>query len=693
MRHLLTFFFFFLVCNLCFSQTRFGSIFTNHMVLQRNSMVNIWGWSDTENQAIEIKVSWNKKTYLTRSNSGFRWELKVPTPSAGGPYQILLNNSKKINDVLIGEVWVCSGQSNMEWNALSGIDNAEKAIENAYNNQIRFFNVPKKEAAKPQSDCGGAWTLCTKETMPSFSAVAYFFGKELQENLDIPIGLIHSSWGGTSAENWTPKRSIVSNDKFSDWEHTFERNAYRPIEPSVLYNAMIHPLIPFTIAGVIWYQGESNTANPLVYRHLFPTMIRSWRKAWKKDFPFYYVQIAPYRYNKPLIGALVQEAQLMAMSTHKVGMVVTNDIGDINDIHPQNKETVGKRLANWALHKNYHKEIAFSGPVYKSMEKEENQLRIHFNNGDGLYLKNSRPENFLIAGTDGVFSTAIVNIDNNTLTATHPLIKEPVSLRYAFSNTASGNLFNRAHLPASSFRTDDWPFILTEVIIKIKKAGRKLMVELDSELQGAEIKYTTNGSNPGLDSKKYTTPILIGDTMEIKAVAVFNGQCSEIISTRNFVLNKGTFSEVDLKNKYSNQYASTGNNALTDGCIGSLSFNDGNWQGFEGKNLSVTLDLGENKKIKNIRTHFLQDQRSWIFLPTVINISVSTDNIKFEQVGQQKNIIQKDGDVKINTTNINFSLKELRYIRIEATSIQKCPKWHPGKGGLSWLFIDEVEAN
>ena len=692
MKYVLTFFLFFLICDLCFTQTRFGPIFSDHMVLQRNSTAKIWGWSASKGQAIEIKVSWNKEIYKTKSNNLSRWEVQVPTPMAGGPYQITLDRSKKIKDVLIGEVWICSGQSNMEWSALSGIDNAEQAIQASNNNQIRFFNVPKEVAATPQLYCGGTWSLSNKETMPSFSAVAYYFGKELQENLNIPIGLIHSSWGGTSVENWTPKKIIDSDAKFSDWKNIFDTNAYRPVEPSVLYNAMIHPLIPFDIAGVIWYQGESNTANPLVYRRLFPAMIASWRKEWKKDFPFYYVQIAPYNYDKPLIGALVQEAQLMSMSTNKVGMVVTNDIGDINDIHPQNKLDVGKRLAYWALNKNYKKDIVYSGPVYKSMEKEGNKLRIRFDNGDGLYFKTSNPKNFLIAAADGVFYQANISIEKNTLTARHPNIEQPVSLRYAFSNTATGNLFNSAHLPASAFRTDDWPILLTEVLIKRKRAGKKLLIELESESLDTQIMYTLDGTRPGSDSKKYTVPFSVMENIQVQAVAVKEGNYSAVISTRKFVLNKGTFSEVDLKSKYSKHYQSSGKNALTNGAIGSIAFNDGNWQGFEGKNLSLTIDLGEKKKIKTIRTHFLQDQKSWIFLPKTVNISVSNDNIKFQQIGQHKSALQKDVDVKISNTTIDFSLKEMRYIRIEAISIQKCPEWHPGNGGPSWLFIDEVEA-
>ena len=691
MKYLLSVLIAFLVLGTSCAQTRFSPVFSDHMVLQRKSMVLIWGWSVAE-QEVSLEVSWSKDTFRAKCDDAARWEVLVPTPAAGGPYQITLNDSVEIKDVLIGEVWLCSGQSNMEWTPLSGIDNAAEAIQEANNHQIRFFSVPKASAEEPQLACGGSWSLCTSETMPSFSAVAYFFGKELNANLDVPIGLIHSSWGGTFAEHWTPRAIIDEDEQFSEWEKSFEENPYPPMAASVLYNSMIHPIIPFEIAGVIWYQGEANTYNPMVYRRLFPAMIDSWRAAWKKDFPFYYVQISPFRYDTPLTGALVQEAQLMSLSTPKVGMVVTNDIGNVNDIHPQNKLDVGKRLAYWALNKTYRKDIACSGPIYKSMEREGNRIRIHFDYSDGLHLKVSNTDNFLIAGTDGVFYPAKVMIEANTLLAAHPKVSQPVALRYAFSNTAIGNLFNAAGLPASAFRTDDWPIILADVKIRLKKGDQEIKIEMESETTDTEIRYTLDGSRPGPDSRKYEYPIELTKDAEVKAVAIQDGNYSEVISTKKFVLNKATFNEVDLKSSYSEYYASSGKNALTDGCLGSLSFSDGVWQGFEGKDLDLTIDLGEMKRIKTIRTHFLQDQGVWIFLPTAVTVSVSSDSINFEQVGQQKIPLLQDETVKTSMFKFDFSSKDIRYIKIKSTSIQKCPEWHPGQGGNCWLFVDEVEA-
>ena len=691
MKHLFTLLIILLTLTSSYSQTRFSSVFTDHMVLQRNSTVSIWGQS-TAGHEVTLKVSWNAKTYRTTTSSQSKWQIQVPTPKAGGPYQITLNDSIKLEDVLIGEVWVCSGQSNMEWSALAGIDNAEEAIQNATNDQIRFFNVPRTKATEPQLECDGTWSVCNSETMPSFSAVAYFFGMELQEKLNVPIGLIHSAWGGTAAETWTPKAIIDADAEFANWENTFEKRGDNPVAPAVLYNAMIHPLIPYEIAGVIWYQGESNVGNPLVYRRLFPAMISAWRKAWKKDFPFYYVQIAPFKYATPFSGALVQEAQLMALSTENAGMVVTNDIGNVNDIHPKNKLDVGKRLANWALNKTYKQDIVYSGPIYQAMEKEGASLRIHFDHAHGLILQTADPDAFLIAGADRVFYPASVTVEGRTLIAKHPQVKNPVALRYAFSNTAIGNLFNGAGLSASPFRTDDWPLLLADVNAQLKKGDKTITIELASEALATEIRYTLDGTRPGPDSKKYEAPILVTEDVLVRAVAVIDGKYSDVISQRKFVLNQATFAEVDFKSSYSERYQAGGENGLTDGSLGSLAFNDGNWQGFQGKDVVLTIDLGGQKKIKTIQTHFLQDQKSWIFLPTAVKVSVSRDNINFERVGQQTIPLAKDSDVKISTAAVDFALKEVRYIRIEATSIQKCPDWHSGSGGASWLFVDEVEV-
>ncbi len=675
------------------AQLRLGAPFTDHMVLQRNSTTAIWGWARGGNAEVRISPSWTDEVYTGKSNGYAKWEVQVPTPEAGGPHEITINETLVIKDVWIGEVWLCSGQSNMDWSALHGFNNADEEVKQANHPQIRLFYVPKMGAASPQENCDGKWEVCTPESMESFSAVAYFFGRELQQQLGVPIGLIHSAWGGTSAEVWTPQEIFDRDTTLGVWKKTETANAYHPSTGATLYNAMIHPLVPYDIAGAIWYQGESNRRNPFVYRRLFPAMIESWREVWAKDFPFYYVQIAPFHYKEPMKAALVQEAQLMSLATKKTGMVVTNDIGNVNDIHPGNKQDVGKRLAYWALAKGYGKTIVYSGPIYQSMEKQLNQLVIHFQYDEGLHFKGDVAKEFYIAGDDRVFYPAVAKIENNRLVASHPKVNAPVALRYAFSDTAVGSLSNKAGLPASPFRTDDWKPVLSVVDIKVERnasSKKEASINLSTKEAVDEIRYTLDGSIPGPDSKIYRSPILIKKGTHIKARAVERQIYSEVISEKMIILNKATFAKVETKNAPNPRYLSTGKNALTDGQAGSYSFNDGVWQGYQKVDLDITIDLGQTISINKIGTHFLQDQGAWIFLPKQVEISISEDGQHFTKVHTQETALAKKETAEIQTITKKSINKKARYIKLFAKNVGTCPDWHPGAGGAAWLFVDEV---
>jgi len=362
---------------------------------------------------------------------------------------------------MIGEVWICSGQSNMEWTPRHGLVNAAAEISNAHYPNIRFFTVPKHKAAFPQENTPGNWTSCSPETMQHFSSVAYFFGRDLQDQLDIPIGLINTSWGGTPVETWINKETLEANNELKMAATKLKRFAWWPEETGVTYNAMIHPLINFDIAGAIWYQGESNRVNAFSYYESFPLLIESWRKDWKKDFPFYFVQIAPFKYDSKtnLEAAIVRDAQLHTMNTlANTGMVVTNDIGNLKNIHPTNKQDVGKRLALWALARTYGvKGLEYSGPIYQSIEIKRQKAIIHFSHvAKGLKVKGEGLKEFYIAGKDKQFHPATAQIVGNTIEVYNEKVKKPLAVRFAFSETAEPNLFNSEGLPAAAFRTDDW---------------------------------------------------------------------------------------------------------------------------------------------------------------------------------------------------------------------------------------------
>lgn len=438
------------------AEVRLPAIFGDHMVLQQHTSAKIWGWGNPMEE-ITLSSSWDGASYTAEADSYGNWSINLQTPAAGGPYEISIkgNNTLKIGDILIGEVWLGSGQSNMEWSASHGFDNAEQEVAKASHGEIRFFQVGKRSADSPQLDLEGRWEVCTPESMRQFSAIGYFFARELQETLDIPVGIINSSWGGTPAETWINPMVIRNDPVLEAAAKKIKPMPWCPEGPGQTYNSMIAPIIPYPIAGVIWYQGETNTANPESYSAMFTALIENWRGEWKRDFPFYYVQIAPYKYEVPEVGVLVREAQLQTLKVPRTGMVVISDIGNIEDIHPRNKLDVGKRLANLALAKTYGIEgIAYSGPVYKGLEVEGSSLRVLFDHaGNGLVARSGPLTHFEIAGTDGVFIAARARIDKNSILVSSPRVKSPRAVRFAWSNTAEPNLFNSEGLPASSFRS------------------------------------------------------------------------------------------------------------------------------------------------------------------------------------------------------------------------------------------------
>ncbi|MET0946247.1 MAG: sialate O-acetylesterase [Flavobacterium sp.] len=437
------------------------SILSDNMVLQQKSGATIWGWTTVLDETITVSGSWNNLEVKVKAKKGI-WYVKLPTPTAGGPYKITIRGHEAIilKEVMIGEVWLCSGQSNMEWAAAAGIDNSQEEISKANHPNIRFFIVPRKIDTIAQKDVKSKWEICTPETMKDFSAVGYFFGEEIEKKLQVPIGLIGSYWGGTSIEVWTRKDLITDDDKLANAvNNLLEPSCCPQKQIGQVYNAMIHPLINYGIAGVLWYQGEANRNNNTYYETL-PLLIHSWRKDWKKQFPFYLVQLAPFKYEEnEFFAPLVRDAQLQAMlNVPNTGMVVTNDIGNLENVHPTNKKEVGRRLSFWALAKTYGvQNITYSGPIYKSMKLSNNKVILHFNHtGSGLIKKGEELKEFFIAGKDKVFYRAKAEIKGKTVIVYSLKVRKPVAVRLAFSDTALPNLYNKEGLPASAFRTDKW---------------------------------------------------------------------------------------------------------------------------------------------------------------------------------------------------------------------------------------------
>lgn len=447
------------------AQTSLPAMFADNMVLQQQQQVAIWG-KDKPNTTITVKGSWGNTAKVTADDKG-QWKLKLQTPSAGGPYTLQIKGSTKvtINNVLIGEVWLCSGQSNMEM-PVKGYNNqpvigSNEAILNSANDNIRFLNTPRSVSITPLYDVKGEWKSANPANTGNFSATAYFFARKIQASLQVPVGIIQTAWGASSVESWMDKETLAA---FANKQIPMKAPDTLPNQtPTIMYNSMLHPYVGYTIKGITWYQGESNRENAHEYQALFTAMIQSWRKQWQQgDFPFYFVQIAPIESGK-VNPAFLREAQLKTMQTvPNTGMAVTLDIGEKTVIHPAQKELVGNRLAYWALAKDYNvKGIGYASPVYKQMQKTANgRILLTFGNCEqGLTSFNKPLTDFEIAGEDKIFypAQAMINRDKNgVIVVWNDSVKNPISVRYAFKNWAEGCLFNTQGLPASSFRTDDW---------------------------------------------------------------------------------------------------------------------------------------------------------------------------------------------------------------------------------------------
>lgn len=479
----------------CISAIKLPALISNNMVLQQNSKVALWGWA-SPGERVTITTSWNNKTTKIVANENGKWFCYVKTIAAAGPFNIQFkaSNEVSVDNVLLGEVWLASGQSNMEFfvaktksSSYTGVLNYLDEIKAANYPMIRQIDVANRNAAEPQPDFKGDWKICSPQSVDTFSAVAYYFALQIHKATGFAVGIINSTWGGTAAESWTKKEVLTAdgdlaglvnhydslqqvyptlltkyNASLEMWKLDSNGNR-KPIAPSKpshapfrLYNAMIAPLLPYTLKGVIWYQGESNAQKAYQYRKLFTALINSWRHDFNnKNLPFYFVQISPHQSQ----NAEIRDAQFFVYNTvPKTGMAVTIDNGDSLDIHPRNKKLVGDRLSLWALHNEYgNKALLVSGPLYKSANVQGNKIKVFFNFvGGGLLAKDGELKEFTIAGDDQKFVPAKAEIQGDGILVWSDEVAKPKAVRFAWKNVPHPNLYNKAGLPASPFRTDEW---------------------------------------------------------------------------------------------------------------------------------------------------------------------------------------------------------------------------------------------
>lgn len=468
------------VCAYTEASIRPNSLFSEHAVLQQGVILPVWGTGNS-GDCVTIEINGQRKQTTVVND---KWLVYLDPMPAGGPFTLIISGSEskvEIKDIYVGEVWVCSGQSNMERQLgprppQKLITDWEKERDSAHYPLIREFYVPVLSSDEPIPDVKSEWVICSPETVPNFSCVGYFFARDLYNALKIPVGIIFSAMGGTPAEFWTSRTALEGMPEFKDRLDKYEQSltsyamqvaqykregriGKEPLNPAErghvcgYYNAMIAPLQPYAIKGVNWYQGEGNRHNPEQYKKLLPLLIDDWRKTWTQgDFPFLFVQIAPYKEMPPEI----REAQLFVLkNTKNTAMVVTTDCGDENDIHPSHKQPVGYRLSLAARSLAYKEKIEYSGPIYEFMEINNDKAIVNFSHAqNGLVSRNGKLHGFMIAGEDRQFVPAEVKITGNRVILSNPNIKEPVAVRYGWESVPRGNLYNKEGMPASPFRTD-----------------------------------------------------------------------------------------------------------------------------------------------------------------------------------------------------------------------------------------------
>ncbi|MBX9791846.1 MAG: sialate O-acetylesterase [Pirellulales bacterium] len=484
------------------ADVRLPAVIGDHMVLQRDAPLPIWGWADPGE---EVTVTLGDAKSTAKADAAGKWRVTLPAIKSGKGLEMSVagKNTIKLADILVGEVWLGSGQSNMQWSVQLSSD-AEKEIAAANYPEIRLFTVPMVPSGRPAENVNAQWVVCTPETIKNFSGVLFFFGRELHKELQVPLGLINTSWGGTRIEPWTPPEGLASQTELqgdlawvkarqADYQAALDASLaqYRawiakaekakaaggeiPDPPAApdhplnsngtatgLYNGMIHPLVPLAMRGALWYQGEANVGEAMHYHTRMKALIQGWRTVWGQgDFPFLFVQLAPFDYGGvPTRLPELWEAQAATLTVPNTGMAVTTDlVANLKDIHPPNKQDVGKRLALWALANTYHhSDVEFSGPVYESQAVEGSSIRLKFKHAaSGLTSRDSKPLSwFSIAAADKKFVPAEATIDGDSVVVRSPDVKNPVAVRFGWHQLAEPNLVNKAGLPPSPFRTDTW---------------------------------------------------------------------------------------------------------------------------------------------------------------------------------------------------------------------------------------------
>ena len=683
------------------------SVLSDHMVLQQFSWVYLWGRADP-GESFTIVTGWNDKSAAVRADPSGNWAVRMFSGGPGGPYTITITATNKvvIHDVMVGEVWICSGQSNMEYTFkdLGGwpyFPELKKRVDTSHLQKIRLCTVKKQVSKLPSDTCHAEWLQADSSTILNFSATALYFGLELYKQFHVPIGLIVSAWGGTPAEAWTPLEYLKYSPGLSYYVNHPNNPSWDASAPSVLFNGMINPLRNYTIKGFIWYQGEANRYDADLYGNLMSGMIRSWRQYFRQpELPFFFVQIAPYDYHdyKEASGFL-REAQEKALTVENTGMAVTLDIGNLKDIHPKNKEEVGRRLSMLAIAKAYKQTClrSWSGPAYWFSRIETDKIQVYFKNSDFVYGKSDNITGFRIAGSDGVFKPATAVIMGSSVMVSSTEVPEPKYVRYAFLNTDTASIFDRWGLPAGSFRTDTLHVNYREVVISpvFDPAGKSWKVGLHCADNTAVIHYTTDGSTPSDSSAICSDSLRFTSGCHLIAKAFLQGAPSQSSAEIEFIKHEALGCKAALKAQPNPRYG--GNEfTLTDGMRGSENYYDGRWLGFLSNDLQAVIDLGEEKQIGEVKISFLVNTASYIFPPVSVEFYTSANGSNYEKAGTFKPAAPGKGSLEAGASILHITSdrinRQARYIKVIGVNQKTNPPWHNAPGQKCWLFVDEVEC-
>jgi len=683
------------------------SVLSDHMVLQQFSWVYLWGRADP-GESMTIVTGWNNKSASVRADPSGHWAVRMFSGGPGGPYTITITatNKVEIKDVMVGEVWICSGQSNMEYTIknLGGwqyFPDLKKRADTSHLQRIRLCTIKKQVSQLPSDTCSAEWLPADTTSLLNFSATALYFGLEIYKQFHVPIGLIVSAWGGTPAEAWTPLEYLKYTPGLSYYVNHPNNPSWDASAPSVLFNGMINPLRNYTIKGFIWYQGEANRYDADLYGNLIPAMIRSWRQYFKQpELPFFFVQIAPYDYHDyEEASGFLREAQEKALSVENTGMAVTLDIGNLKDIHPKNKQEVGRRLSMMAIAKAYNQTFlrSWSGPAYWFSRIERDKIQVYFKNSDFVYGRSDNITGFRIAGSDGVFKPASAVIMGNSVMVSSKEVPQPAYVRYAFLNTDTASLFDRWGLPAGSFRTDSLHVNFREVMISpvFDPFRKNWKVGLHCADNTAVLQYTTDGSIPSTSSAIYSDSIQINASCHLSAKAFLHDIPSRSSAEIEFIKHEALGCKAVLKDLPNPRY---GGNVytLTDGIRGSENYHDGKWLGFQSNDFEAVIDLGRELHISEVKASFLVNTASYIFPPVSVEFYTSTDGGIYKKAGVFKPEAPGKASLEAGPSIMQLSSDKInslvRYVKVIAINQKTNPPWHNAAGQKCWLFVDEVEC-